>query len=48
MRSGAVDRRTLISHEFPLEQIGQAFEAQGQPDAVKVMIDIPQDAMAAA
>ena len=47
MRSGAVDRRTLISHQFPLEQVNDAFAAQGQPDAIKVMLVIPQAALEA-
>ena len=41
MRSGAVDRKLLISHHFPLGEVGEAFEAQGRPEAVKVMIGIP-------
>lgn len=40
MRSGKVDRATLISHRFPLERIGEAFATQMQPDAVKVMLEI--------
>lgn len=40
MRDGRVDRRTLISHHYPLDAVGEAFERQCQPDAIKVMIDI--------
>lgn len=40
MRSGAVDRQTLISHRFPLDDIAEAFETQCRPDAVKVVLDI--------
>jgi threonine dehydrogenase-like Zn-dependent dehydrogenase len=42
MRSGAVNRKTLISHSFPLDEISAAFEAQCRPDAVKVMLTIAQ------
>jgi (R,R)-butanediol dehydrogenase / meso-butanediol dehydrogenase / diacetyl reductase len=38
MRDGRVDRRTLISHRLPLEDVADAFETQMQPDAVKVML----------
>jgi len=44
MRSGTVDRKILISHHFPLGEVSDAFEAQGTPEAVKVMIDIEQAA----
>ena len=40
MRNGTVDRATLISHTFPLDRIGEAFETQCRPDAVKVMIAV--------
>ncbi|MDE2436680.1 MAG: zinc-binding dehydrogenase [Sphingomonadales bacterium] len=40
MRSGRVDRATLISHDFPLERIAESFAAQLQPEAVKVMLHI--------
>lgn len=40
MRDGRVDRRTLISHRYPLNEIAEAFAAQMRPDAVKVMLDI--------
>jgi len=46
MRSGKVDRKTLMSHQFWLEKIQDAFEAQTKPDAVKVMINIPQEGLA--
>ncbi|AGH48657.1 MULTISPECIES: zinc-dependent alcohol dehydrogenase [Sphingomonas] len=46
MRSGAVDRRTLISHRLPLSAIGEAFETQCRPDAVKVMLEIGPEAAA--
>lgn len=38
MRSGKVDRSTLISHKFSLRDIDKAFAAQCQPDAIKVML----------
>ncbi|SFS09042.1 zinc-dependent alcohol dehydrogenase [Sphingomonas jatrophae] len=47
MRTGAVDRRTLISHRFPLDQVSEAFEAQGRPDAVKVMLTVTPEAAVA-
>lgn len=47
MADKKVDRRLLISHEFPLEQVSQAFEKQGQPDAVKVMLKIDHDELPA-
>jgi (R,R)-butanediol dehydrogenase / meso-butanediol dehydrogenase / diacetyl reductase len=40
MRSGRVDRDTLISHRYPLDAIAEAFAAQARPEAVKVMIEI--------
>lgn len=40
MSGGKVDRACLISHEFPLEQVADAFDRQLQPDAVKVMLRI--------
>lgn len=48
MASGAVDRRSLISHRFPLDRVEEAFIAQGQVDAVKVILQIPQPTSAAA
>ncbi len=42
MKDGTVDRQSLISHSYPLEQIGEAFEMQATPAAVKVMLEIPQ------
>ncbi|WP_336951171.1 zinc-dependent alcohol dehydrogenase [Sphingobium aromaticivastans] len=47
MRNGTVDRKMLISHSFMLNKISQAFETQATPDAVKVMLEIPQSAVAA-
>lgn len=47
MASGAVDRRSLISHRFPLDRVEEAFIAQGQADAVKVVLKIPQQSSAA-
>lgn len=40
MRAGTVDRKTLISHSFPLDEVGAAFATQCQPEAIKVMLDI--------
>jgi (R,R)-butanediol dehydrogenase/meso-butanediol dehydrogenase/diacetyl reductase len=48
MRSGKVDRNTLMSHQFWLDKVQDAFEAQTKPDAVKVIINIPQDELAPA
>ena len=42
MRSGKVDRTTLISHSYTLDAVDEAFEKQSQPDAVKVMLTIPR------
>ncbi len=37
--SGKVDRRLLISHEFPLEQAAEAYATQASADAaIKVML----------
>lgn len=38
MRAGRVDRRRLISRRFPLEQVNEAFEAQGNGQNVKVIV----------
>ena len=38
MESGRVDRRRLISHEFALQDVAEAFETQGGPGAIKVLI----------
>jgi threonine dehydrogenase-like Zn-dependent dehydrogenase len=40
MSRGIVDRATLVSHHFPLEQVHDAFETQCAPEAVKVMLEI--------
>lgn len=40
MRSGKVDRATLISHHLPLDHIAEAFELQASPTAVKVMLTL--------
>lgn len=42
MASGAVDRSSLITHIYPLDQVEAAFIAQGQPDVVKVILQVPQ------
>ena len=39
MGGGAVDRRRLISHTFPLAQIRDAFAVQGDGTAIKVMVE---------
>lgn len=41
MRSGSVDRKSLISHTFPLDEVAEAFAAQGTSEAVKVVLDVP-------
>jgi threonine dehydrogenase-like Zn-dependent dehydrogenase len=38
MATGRVDRRKLISHRFPLERVGEAFEVQGGGQAIKVLL----------
>lgn len=45
MRAGKAKRLDLISHEFPLDQTQQAYEAQGKSDAIKVMINIREQAI---
>ncbi len=42
MRDGIVDRELLLSHRFPLQEVSAAFETQATPQAVKVMLSIPQ------
>jgi threonine dehydrogenase-like Zn-dependent dehydrogenase len=44
MRTGAVDRKTLISHSYPLDDVSEAFETQCRPDAVKVVLTIQPQA----
>ncbi len=44
LRNGAVDGEALISHRFPLAQIGDAMQvAASDPDAVKVMVAVEQE-----
>ncbi len=39
MRAGKIDTRSLVTHEFPLDKINEAFETQAKPEeAVKVVI----------
>lgn len=38
MQAGKVDRRTLISHHFPIDAVAEAFQVQCSPEAVKVML----------
>jgi threonine dehydrogenase-like Zn-dependent dehydrogenase len=39
MRSGKIKTQPLITHEFPLDEITEAFEMQAKPaEAVKVVI----------
>jgi 2-desacetyl-2-hydroxyethyl bacteriochlorophyllide A dehydrogenase len=39
MRTGKVDRKRLVSHEFPLDQAGEAYETQlNVEEAIKVLI----------
>lgn len=42
IRSGAVQAESLVTHLFPLAQVGEAFRAAagGLPDVVKVMVQI--------
>jgi len=47
MAAGKVDRRKLISGRFPLAQISQAFETQGNGQSIKVLVS-PQTRSAAA
>ncbi|MCX7282650.1 MAG: zinc-binding dehydrogenase [Novosphingobium sp.] len=39
MIGGQVDRKTLLSHGFPIEKVAEAFSAQMQPEAVKVILN---------
>jgi (R,R)-butanediol dehydrogenase / meso-butanediol dehydrogenase / diacetyl reductase len=39
MNEAKVDRGTLISHRFPLEEVASAFSIQAQPQAVKVLVE---------
>src|SRR3990172_9036897 len=42
MKKGKVHAKPLISHQFPLSQVKQAFDtANKEPDAVKVVVNIP-------
>ena len=38
MERGVVDPGRIISHRFPLKEIGKAMEAMGQPERNKVMV----------
>lgn len=38
MAEGRLDRASLISHRFPLDNIVEAFETQGSGSAIKVMV----------
>lgn len=40
MASGKLDRRRLISHRFPIEQVGEAFDVQGSGQAIKVLVEL--------
>lgn len=42
MSSGKVDRKQLISNHFPLDQISEAFETQGNGRAIKVMVEVAE------
>ena len=46
MHRGAIDRKTLISHSYALDDVAEAFEAQCGPDAVKVVLKIGPSASA--
>jgi L-iditol 2-dehydrogenase len=37
---GLVDVRSLVTHHFPMEQAGEAFQAAEQRDGLKVMIEV--------
>lgn len=42
MSDGRIDRASLVTHQFPLEQVGAAFSAQdGYADSIKVVL-LPQ------
>ena len=40
MASGKVNRARLVSHQFPLERITEAFETQATAAAIKVMVTL--------
>lgn len=40
MASGRIDRRKLISHRFPIEQVREAFAVQGSSQAIKVLVTV--------
>ena len=43
MQKGAVRAKPLVSHQFPLSEIKQAFDTANKlPDAVKVVVNIPK------
>lgn len=39
MADKKIDRETLVSHQFPLEKVGEAFEVQGSGKAIKVVLE---------
>jgi threonine dehydrogenase-like Zn-dependent dehydrogenase len=40
LASGQVNGRRLLTHRFPLERIGDAFEAHRAPDSIKVALSL--------
>ncbi len=40
MRARKVDRAGLISHEFQIDDVAQAFATQCEPTALKVMLKL--------
>jgi threonine dehydrogenase-like Zn-dependent dehydrogenase len=41
MKEGKVNAKPLISHQFPLEKVKEAFDtASSAPDAIKVVVNI--------
>ena len=43
MAEGKVDRTALISHRFPLSKVPEAFDAQCEPEAIKVMLTMDRN-----
>jgi (R,R)-butanediol dehydrogenase / meso-butanediol dehydrogenase / diacetyl reductase len=39
--TGAVRTRSLVTHRFPLDAIGEAFAAHERPDSIKVAVLTP-------
>jgi L-iditol 2-dehydrogenase len=40
VESGRVDVRSLVTHRFPLEQIGEAFATANRREGIKIVVDL--------